>query len=81
MPSRAPIFPSICLLRRHSWERFVRARAGLDEETEVAVLWVAADAPQATRDELFLVFLILLRTTPCSLLTISGDLDEKSAGI
>lgn len=47
----------------------------------MVVLRVAANAPQATRDALFFVFLILLRTTPCSLLTIGGDLEEKSAGI
>lgn len=45
------------------------------------VLGVAADAPQPTRDEFFLMFLILLRTTPCSLLTIRGDLEEKGASI
>ena len=38
------------------------------------VLRVAADAPKTTRDELFLVLLILFRTTPCSLLAIRSDL-------
>ena len=55
-------------------------RTWLDVETKV-VLWMAADAPQPTRNEFFLVFLVLLRTTPCSFLTICGSLEEKSTSI
>ena len=57
-----------------------RASTSLNLEEKV-VLRVAAQAPKAARDELFLVVLIFLSLTPGSFLPIRNDLEEKRNGI
>jgi hypothetical protein len=58
----------------------LRASASLNLEVEV-VLRVAAEAPKATRNKIFLMVLIFSSTAPGGFLPIRNDLKEKRTGI